>query len=63
MLDDYSTEPSQLDELHVAIPVALLRKLSQIAVAKGMTMTEVVKEALAPYIAQYLDNTKGNLTN
>ena len=54
MLDDQSTESVQLDELQIVIPVALLRRVSQIAIAKGITTEEAIKEA----IAQYLEKQK-----
>ena len=52
--DDASTSQHDGNHLEVVLPVSLLHGISQIAVAKGMTLGEAINEA----IAQYLERRK-----
>lgn len=50
MLDDQSTKQDQAPDLEVIIPASLMRKISQIAVAKGITLEDAMTEAVAQYL-------------
>jgi hypothetical protein len=51
MMDDLSTPVTQQVPVTVKLPPTLLQMVEQIAVAKRMTTTDAIKEA----ITQYLD--------
>jgi hypothetical protein len=56
MQDDKLSIPTNLVELEIRLPVAILRGITQISVAKGMGVKDAIKEA----IAEYLDGRKQN---
>ena len=56
MQDDKLSIPTNLVELEIRLPVAILRGITQISVAKGMGVKDAIKEA----IAEYLDGQKQN---
>jgi len=56
MQDDKLSIPTKLIELEIRLPVAVLRCITQVAVAKGMGVKDAIREA----ITEYLDGRKQN---
>jgi len=56
MQDDKLSIPTKLVELEIRLPVAILRGITQIAVAKGINVKDAIKEAIAEYMEEQKQN-------
>ena len=56
MQDDKLSIPTKLVELEIRLPVAMLRCITHIAVAKGINVKDAIKEAIAEYMEEQKQN-------
>jgi hypothetical protein len=56
MQDDKTSTTTKLVELEIRLPVAILRGITQIAVAKGINTKDAIREAIAKYMEEQKQN-------